>query len=156
ATSARLSNPAAIAVDRAGNLFIADTGNRRIRRVTPDGIINTFAGNGTQNFSGDGEPATSAGLGDISSIAVDGPGNLFIAGSGRIRKVSLDGIITTVAGNGTQGFSGDGGPATSAAFGYAPGIAVNETGNLYIADSDNHRIRKVAFPQTAVTFSVSD
>src|SRR5439155_130227 len=115
ATSAQRRDPARVAVDSAGNLFIADSANRRIRKVTPAGTITTVAGNGSVGFSGDGGPATSAQFGDAVGVAVDGAGNLFIADSAnqRIRKVAPAGTITTVAGNGTVGFSGDGGPATS-------------------------------------------
>ena len=143
ATSARLQLcclAGGVAVDSAGNLFIADTGNSRIRRVSPSGIITTFAGIGTPGFSGDGGPATSARL-NATSLATDGAGNLFIAGGYRVRKVSPSGIITTVAGNGNYYFSGDGGPATDAAL-VAVGVAVDHAGNLFIADSIH--IRKVS------------
>ncbi len=146
ATSARLDSPKGVALDAAGNLYIADTDNARIRKVSPDGIINTVAGGG-EIFpgNGDGGPATSASLDSAVGVAVDTAGNLYIAerGSARIRKVSFVGIITTVAGNGTFGFSGDGGPATSAQLDFPVDVAVDAAGNLYIADTDNHRIRKV-------------
>ena len=114
ATAARLKKPGGVALDAAGNLFIADTWNHRIRKVTPGGVISTVAGNGTLGFSGDGGPATAAQLNYPSDMAVDAAGNLFIADTGnhRIRKVTPGGVISTVAGNGTAGFSGDGGPAT--------------------------------------------
>jgi uncharacterized protein (TIGR03437 family) len=145
ATSAALYGPYGVAVDGAGNLFIADTRNERIRKVNTAGIITTVAGNGTYGYSGDGGPATSAALYDPYGVAVDGAGNLYIADTGneRIRKVNTAGIITTVAGKGTYGYSGDGGPATSAAL-YGPyGVAVDGAGNLYIADQGNNRIRMV-------------
>jgi sugar lactone lactonase YvrE len=144
ATSAQLVNPWGVAVDGAGNLFIADTSNNRIRKVTVDGIITTVAGTGTRGFSGDGGPATSAQLSVPEGVAVDGAGNLFIAefNNQRIRKVTAAGIITTVAGTGISGFSGDGGPATSARSSSANGVVVDGAGNLFIADGNN-RIRKV-------------
>jgi sugar lactone lactonase YvrE len=147
ATSALLVAPSGIVADAAGNLFIADTSNSRIRRVdATTGAISTVAGNGAQAFSGDRGPATSASLGDPSGVAVDGSGNLFIAdtNNGRIRRVYAEsGIITTVAGNGTFSFSGDGGPATSASFYGVYGVAVDGSGNLFIADRWNNRIRRV-------------
>src|SRR5262249_57016929 len=108
--------PAGVVVDAAGNLFIADTGNNRIREVTPAGFIGTVAGNGTSGFSGDGGPATAAQLNYPGGVAVDAAGNLFIAeiSNNRIRKVTPAGVISTVAGNGSAGFSGDGGPASAA------------------------------------------
>ena len=148
ATSAQLGNwSGGVAVDGGGNLFIADLFNFRIRKVSPNGIITTAAGNGTRGSSGDGGPATSAQLGNWSGgVAVDGGGNLFIAdpGNNRIRKVSPSGIITTVAGNGTQGFSGDDGPAATATLWGPTGVAVDSASNLFIADAGNDRIRKVA------------
>jgi sugar lactone lactonase YvrE len=145
ATSARLNSPMGVAVDGAGNVFIADTGNQRVRRVSPDGIITTVAGDGTRGFSGDDGPATSAALTFPFGVAVDSESNLFIAdfGNRRVRRVSPDGIITTVAGNGAPDFSGDGGPATSAALS-AFGVAVDSQGSLFIADGRNHRVRKVS------------
>ena len=145
ATSALLNLPMGVAVDANGNLFISDTLNFRIRKVRPDGVITTVAGNGVEGFSGDGGAATNASLGRISGCpAVDGAGNIYIAGfnSSRIRRVSPQGIITTVAGS-SQGFSGDGGPATSAKLWEPQGVAVDTSGNVYIADTRNQRIRKV-------------
>jgi len=114
--SAALNVPLGIAVDAAGNLYMADGGNSRIRKVSASGIITTVAGNGTYSFSGDGGPATSAGLNVPTWVAVDSAGNLYItdAGNERVRLVNTSGIITTIAGNGVLGTSGDGGPATSA------------------------------------------
>lgn len=116
ATNAQLNDPRGVAVDGEGIVFIADYNNRRIRRVSPDGIITTVAGNGTCCFSGDGGSATSAQLQTPFRVAADGAGNLFIADlyGGRVRKVSPAGIISTVAGDGSYGFSGDGGPAATA------------------------------------------
>jgi uncharacterized protein (TIGR03437 family) len=143
ATSTQLAYPSGIAVDSAGNLYIADTGNQRIRKVS-NGVIATVAGDGTAGYGGDNGPATSAQLYDPGGVAVDSAGNLYIADSGnRVRKVS-NGVIATVAGTGSYGYSGDNGPATSAQL-YGPsGVAVDAAGNLYIADSYNDRIRKVS------------
>jgi uncharacterized repeat protein (TIGR01451 family) len=144
ATSAQL-DPVGLAVDTSGNLYISDSGNNRIRKVTSDGVIQTVAGNGTYGFSGDGGPATSAQLRNPYVVAVDTAGNLYFSdgGNNRIRKVTLDGVIRTVAGNGTYGYSGDGGLATSGQIWGVSGLAVDTAGNLYLADSVNNRIRKV-------------
>jgi uncharacterized protein (TIGR03437 family) len=144
AASAQLNNPYGVAVDSAGNVYIADSGNDRIRKVS-NGVITTFAGNGIVGFSGDNGPATSAELFYPVGVAVDPAGNVYIADAdnNRIRKVS-NGVITTVAGNGTRGFSGDGGLATSAQLGTTFGMAVDSAGSLYIADASNNRIRKVS------------
>jgi sugar lactone lactonase YvrE len=148
ATSASLYAPQGVAVDAAGNLLVADTGNNRIRRVDgTTGIITTVAGNGTSGFSGDGGPATSASLRAPVGVAVDAAGNLLIADTGnqRIRRVDgTTGIITTVAGNGIYGFSGDGGAATSASLYNPNGVAVDAAGNLLVADTGNNRIRQVS------------
>jgi hypothetical protein len=204
ATSAQLDNASGVAFDGAGNLYIDDRFNFRIRKVDTSGIITTVAGNGTQDSSGDGGPATSASFYEPQSVAVDGAGNLYIAdgdgpisnirkvdtngnittiaggaginggyngdniaasqaqlnglrkiqfdGAGnlyiadefnyRVRKIDTNGIITTVAGNGTLGYSGDGQQATSAELGYLTGIALDQAGNLFIADG-NCVVRKV-------------
>jgi RHS repeat-associated protein len=144
ATAARLSYPSGVAVGPDGSLYIADNGNYRIRRVGPDGIITTIAGNGVHGFSGDGGPATVAQLSRPFGVAVGPDGSLYIAdiSDTRIRRVGPDGIITTVAGNGTYGFSGDGGPATAAQLSYPFGVAVGPDGSLYIADTSSS-IRRV-------------
>jgi uncharacterized protein (TIGR03437 family) len=144
ATGAQLNAPYAVAVDQAGNLYIADSLNYRIRMVS-NGVITTVAGNGRGGYSGDGGPAIGAQINQPWGVAVDSAGNLYIADTGndRVRKVS-NGVMTTVAGNGTMGFSGDGGPATSAEL-FAPvAVALDSAGNLYIADGDNDRVRKVS------------
>ena len=145
ATSAQIFDAHGIAFDASGNLYIADTNNWRIRKVSISGIITTVAGKGTEGFSGDGGAATSAELYPWG-VALDPSGNLYIADGRnyRIRKVSTSGIITTVAGKGTKGFSGDGGPAGSAELGFTGGVALDSAGNIYIADGGNNRIRKVS------------
>lgn len=145
ATSALLNGPEGIAIDASGNLYIADSANNRIRKVS-GGTIATFAGTQTAGFSGDNGAATSAQLNDPEGVAVDAAGNVYIADSGNdaIRKVSTSGTITTVAGTGQTGFSGDGGPATSAQLSYPRGVTVDSLGNLYIADFGNGRVRKVS------------
>jgi sugar lactone lactonase YvrE len=145
ATAAEIYAPNGLAFDAAGNLYIADSGNNLIRKVTTSGIITTFAGNGTHVFSGDGGQATAAGIYGPTGVACDAAGNLYIADSYnfRVRKVTTSGIITTFAGNGTNGFSGDGGQATDAGIFGPGGITFDASGNLYIADNDNSYIRKV-------------
>lgn len=188
ATSAPLSAAEGIARDRAGNIFIADAGDHRIRKITPDGLIFTVAGDGFPGFRGDGGPASEARLNAPYGMALDGAGNLYIAdlGNNRIRRIDPEGIITTVAGsetlesprnvafdgagylyvsefsgqrvrrigpdgavvtvagNGTAGFAGDGGAASDAALSFPAGLAFDAAGNLFIADSGNHRVRKVS------------
>ena len=146
ATGALMNTPTAVIVDAAGNIYIADTSNDRIRKVGTDGNISTFVGTGNAASTGDGGPAGSAALNNPEGLAIDKAGNIYIAdtSSHRVRKVTPDGTITTVAGNGTGGFGGDGGPATKASLYYPKGIAVDAlSGNLYIADWLNSRIRVV-------------
>jgi uncharacterized protein (TIGR03437 family) len=146
ATSAQLHNPQDVFVDSSGNIFIADTANAAIRKVTTDNNINTFAGNATVGFSGDGGPALKAGLIAPFAVTVDGSGNVYFAEAedGRIRKVDTSGNINTVAGSGTLGFGGDGSSATKATLNLPTGVAIDSSSNLYIADTQNARIRKVA------------
>ena len=158
ATSAMLSGPVAVALDSSGNLYIADTGNRRVRKVTPDGNITTVAGDGSVPSSGgngDNGPATSAHLTIPEGLTLDPAGDLFIAdgGADRVRKVTPAGIITTVAGNGVNGFGGDGGPATDAQLTAPYGLAFDAAGNLYIADLLNKRIRMVNSAGVISTFA---
>ena len=143
ARGALLSTPIAVAVDPAGSVFIADQKNFCVRKVSPDGIIRSVAGNGQLGHSGDGGQATEASLNTPSGLALDSAGNLFVADGSHIHKVSPNGIITTIAGSDSPGLPGDGGPASKASFVYAFGVAVDSGGNLYIADPDSHRVRKV-------------
>ncbi|MEW6556281.1 MAG: carboxypeptidase regulatory-like domain-containing protein [Elusimicrobiota bacterium] len=145
ATSAQVAMPRGINMDTSGNIYIADTGNHCIRKVNTSGIISTVVNTSTQaGFSGDGGAATSAQLNFPSDVAVDSSGNLYIADSSnhRIRKVNTSGIITTVAGTGTAGYSGDGGAATDAKLNQPMGVTIKGS-DLYIADTNNNRIRKV-------------
>src|SRR5438094_773011 len=147
ATAAELYLPAGVTFGAAGDLFIADQQNNRIRRVDATaGIITTVAGNGSAGFSGDGGPATAAQLQYPYSVGLDAAGNVFIPDTTNERLRRIDartGIITTIAGNGTPSFSGDGGPATTAQIGFVPGVAVDPAGNLFITDHNAQRIRRV-------------
>lgn len=147
AASAQLSQPAGLAVDGAGNLYIADSNNAVVRKVTPDGVISTVAGiGGKEGFSGDGGPAAAAKLMAPFAVALDAAGNLYIADFyGWIREVNAStGVITTIAGNGNIGYSGDGGPASAAVFYNPVGIAVDIFGNIFVADSNNGAVREIA------------
>ncbi|MGP8245338.1 MAG: IPT/TIG domain-containing protein [Bryobacteraceae bacterium] len=150
ATSAELNTPTGLAVDTAGNLYIADTLNSAIRKVTPAGTISTVAGNGIQGYAGDGGPATGAELYYPRAVAMDSSGNLYIADTqnNRVRKVSASGIISTVAGTGTFGYSGDGSWAVNGQITAPVGVAVDSLGDLYITDSSGV-IRKV-FPNATI------
>jgi sugar lactone lactonase YvrE len=143
ATAAQLTLPSGVAVDKSGNLYIADTGNNRIREVS-NGTITTLAGDGEEFYAGDGGAATAAALDSPTSVAVDAAGNVYIADrlNQRIRMVS-GGTITTFAGTSTAGFSGDGAAPTSATLAKPSGVSVDAAGNVYIADTDNQRIRQV-------------
>ena len=144
AANAQLSTPEGVAVDSAGNLYIADTGNNVIRKVTPSGFISTFAGNGLPGYSGDGGRAINAQLGNPFGLAVDSAGNLYVTDfSGRVRKIYPDGTIGTIAGTGTRGYSGDGGPATAATLNRPSGVAVTAAGTVYVADTGNSSIRRL-------------
>ncbi len=145
ATAAQLNNPRGIAVDTAGNFYVSDTQNHRIRRVSSNGIITTVAGIGTAGYGGDGGAATAATINTPEGIAVDSLGNIYFADTNnhRIRRIALNGIITTFAGTGVQNFGGDGGPAGGAMLNTPTGVAVDSVGQVYIADYGNYRIRRV-------------
>jgi len=153
AVHARLDHPEGLAGDASGRLWVADSGNHRVRVVEPDGRIRTFAGTGTDGFAGDGGPAVAAHLSRPMDVALGPDGSLSIAdfGNHRIRRVGPEGTIATVAGSGTPGFSGDGGPAVAARIGEAYGVAVDAAGTLYVADSSNHRVRRVGPDGTIAT-----
>src|ERR1035438_8551114 len=136
ATSASLYSPVGLAIDAKGNLYIADTNNSAVRKVT-NGTISTVAGNGLQGYAGDGGPALSAQLNDPQGVAVDAAGNLYITDTlnYRVRMVSPAGNIATIAGNGMAGYSGDGGAASQAQLSYPAGIAVDSGGDVFFADA---------------------
>ncbi len=145
ATSAFLNRPSGVAYDALGNIYVADSEAHRIRKVAPDGLITTLAGNGTAGFSGDGGPASDAQVASPYAVALDQGGNVYIADSlnYRIRKISLDGTIRTIAGTGTEGLTGEAGMATSARIGLATNIAVDQNGTVYFNDLSANRVRKV-------------
>lgn len=147
ATSALMTFPSDVALDGAGNMYIAQWYDFRVRKVDgTTGIISTFAGNGVPFFAGDGVPGLSAKLWRPYAVAIDGPGNIYVADTenSRVRKVdAATGLIATIAGNGTAGYSGDNGLATNARLWSPAGLAFDGAGNLYIADRQNHRVRKV-------------
>ena len=143
ALDAELAAPCGVAVDSAGNVFIAELVNARIRKVSPSGIITTVAGNGTQGYAGDGGQATNAELNTPAGIAIDSADNLYVAdlGNNRIRKIASNGIISTIAGNGVQGYSGDGGLAPNAELSGPNSLSVDSSGNVFVADTENNAIR---------------
>lgn len=143
AIAAQLNGPMGLALDSAGNLYIADSANSVVRIVTPGGAISTFAGNGTLGYSGDGGPAASASLSTPVGLAIDSNGNLYISDSGAnvVRMVTPAQLIVTIAGTGAVGYSGDGGPAKQATFNNATGIGLDVEGDVYVADSGNNAIR---------------
>ncbi|MBA3489856.1 MAG: trypsin-like serine protease [Longispora sp.] len=146
ATDAQLSGPMGVTLDLEGNIVFTDTGNHRIRRIDAKGTITTIAGSGTSGFDGDGRPATAARLDSPAGVAVDAKGHIVFAdmGNHRIRRIDAKGIITTVAGSGVGGFSGDGRPAAAAQLKVPSGVAVDANGNIIIADTLNHRVRRVS------------
>jgi uncharacterized protein (TIGR03437 family) len=155
AAQATFNLPSSIAIDASGNLYIADTNNWAIRRISTSGIITTVAGNGQYGYGGDNGQATKAKLAGPTGVAVDASGNLYIADSGneRIRYVNSSGVIATIAGTGVAGFSGDGSAATAARFSNPVAVALDASGNVYVADLDNNRIRRFALGGTVTTFA---
>lgn len=142
ALSAQLNGPQGVAVDSAGNLYIADTANNRVRQVTPGGAISTIAGNGLAGFAADGVQSTNTQMGNPTGVAVDTFGNLYIAdGNARVRKVYTSGLIATIAGTGVRGYSGDGGVGTQARLSAPSAVAVSAAGNVYVADTLNNAVR---------------
>jgi sugar lactone lactonase YvrE len=151
---AQLDQPYGLAFDRAGNLYVADSANNRVRRIDKRGIITTVAGNGEHGYSGDGGPATKARLSDPYGLAFDAAGDLYVAevDEGVVRRIDTKGVITTFAGTGRLGFSGDGGPARQAKLNAPYGLAFDAAGNLYFADSGNGRIRRIDKRGVITTF----
>ncbi|MGO4293781.1 NHL domain-containing protein [Chitinophaga sp. RAB17] len=150
AINARLSSPQDVTFDKAGNMYIADWAHHRVRKVNTAGIISTLAGNGMQNYNGDGIPAINAVVQYPTGVATDTLGNVYIASANRIRKVNSSGTISTIAGNGTYGGGGDGGPAVNARVGTI-GLLVDKMANIILADYSNARIRKIAISTGIIT-----
>ena len=156
ATAATLNAPASLAIDTAGNLYIADEGNFRVRRISTDGTINTIAGNGGNGFAGDGGPATQAQLQPLA-VAVDNKGILYISdlANSRIRKVDTQGVITTIAGSSSPEFAGDNGPAVSSQINPVVQLVADASGDLYLADLYNFRVREITAAGTITTVAGS-
>jgi hypothetical protein len=151
-----IRRPVSVISDGNGGFYMAS--EEYVARVTANGVLTVIAGNGTpvsRRFNGDHGPVTAVLLDTPADVAVDAAGNLFIAGDHRIRKVTADGVINTIAGNGTPGFNGDGGLAASAALNEPSGIAVDSQGNIFFADTGNHRVRQLA-TESVVSFSIID
>jgi sugar lactone lactonase YvrE/tRNA A-37 threonylcarbamoyl transferase component Bud32 len=145
ATLAQLNHPVGVTIGPDGSIYVADAGNRRIRRVTATGTITTVVGSGELGGAGDGGPATQAELNGPFSVAVAADGSIYVADAGnqRVRRVTPAGTITTVAGTGQRGFGGDGGPATQARLNTPTDLALARDGSVYVADRDNNRVRRV-------------
>src|SRR5258708_2616965 len=142
---AQFNNPTRVAVDKAGNVYLVDSGNYSVRKVDTTGLTSTVAGNGSFGFAGDGGQGLGSQLSGIGDIALDSKGNLFIADSNnaRVRIVDTHGIINTFAGVGTRGYTGDGDVAVNAQLSFPVGLAVDSADNVYIADTGSATIRKV-------------
>lgn len=156
ATAAAIKNPVGIARDAAGNIYICDYGNHAIRKINATtNVITTIAGTGVSGYNGDGIAATSAQLSFPLCMALDAAGNIYFADGNnqRVRKINTSGMISTIAGTGSSGFSGDGGAATSAAVSNPFGVAVDEAGNVYFSDQSNNRIRKIVPAGTISTIA---
>lgn len=150
ASSARVQYPIGVACDASGNIYIADNGNNRVRKINSSGIISTVAGSASFGFTGDGGPSTAAKLYYPKAVATDAAGNVYISdwNNNRIREINTSGIINTIIGNGTAGFFGDGGAPLLAEINQSTGVAIGPGGKIYIADDANNRIRVVQFPVT--------
>jgi len=157
AASALLNAPAGIAVDASGNVYIADTGNNVVRKITA-GTISTIAGTGTPGNSGDGGAATSAALNGPTQIAVDAAGDVYVAcrGSHSVRLISAAGLISTVAGTGVSGYTGNGGLANAAALSSPSGVAVDQLANIFVGDTGNNVVREVAQTTSTLSFAATD
>jgi len=155
ATAATMKRPTGIAIDKYGNLYIADAEDNRIRKVDTSGIIFTYAGAGLVGYSGDGGPADSALFNNPCGVATDIAGNVYVADSGNnvIRVINPSGIISTFAGTGTSGYSGDGGPATAATLAAPVGVTTGSDGSVYVAEAGNNVIRKILPDATIITFA---
>ena len=149
ASQAQVAYPAAVALGPAGDLYVADSRNHRIRRVSPEGVISTLAGTGVPGYGGDGGTASRARLGSPGGVATDTAGNVYVADSWnhRVRRISTAGVISTLAGTGARGDAGDDGPAAEAELAYPAAVATGPAGNLYVVsyvpESGNHRVRRI-------------
>ena len=151
AADARLALPGPLAAAADGSVYVADTGNLRIRRVAPDGTISTVAGSNRLRFSGDGGAATGAGIGAVRGLAVAADGTIYLSAAHRVRAVDPSGTISTLAGGDSKGCTGDGGPAVDARLAAPLGLALADDGTLYVADFQNRRVRAISTDGTIDT-----